>query len=225
MIQTRNRLILKLPNLPAPNPVTELLAVISITILAVISPGPDFAMVTRNSLLLSRRAGVLTALGIGLGIVVHVSYTLLGIGMLIQQSIWLFNALKIVGAAYLIYLGIRMLRAKPASGGAVDAPPALSDFAALRTGFLTNTLNPKTTVFVVSLFMQVVQPSTPLSVQVGYGVFISVAHMVWFALVAVCFSSGAVRQRLLRVRHWIDRAFGGLLVGFGALLATANLSR
>lgn len=204
---------------------TELLAVITITLLAVISPGPDFAMVTRNSLLLSRRAGVLTAIGIGSGIVVHVSYTLLGIGLLIQQSLWLFNGLKLAGAAYLIYLGVKMLLAKPDTGSAADAPAAMSDLAALRTGFLTNALNPKTTVFVVSLFMQVVQPATPLAIQLGYGVFISIAHMVWFTLVALCFSSGAVRQRLLRFRHWIDRAFGGLLVGFGALLATANLSR
>jgi threonine/homoserine/homoserine lactone efflux protein len=89
---------------------TELLAVVTITILAVISPGPDFAMVTRNSLLLSRRAGLLTALGIGGGVLVHVAYTILGVGILIQQSIWLFNALKLVGAAYLIWLGVRMLR-------------------------------------------------------------------------------------------------------------------
>lgn len=93
---------------------TELIAVITITLLAVISPGPDFAMVTRNSLMLSRRAGVLTALGIGLGVLVHVTYTLVGVGLLIQQSLWLFNAIKLVGAVYLIYLGVKMLRAKPA---------------------------------------------------------------------------------------------------------------
>lgn len=102
---------------------------------------------------------------------------------------------------------------------------SLSDAAALRTGFLTNALNPKTTVFIVSLFMQVVRPDTPLAVQIGYGAFISVAHMAWFSLVALCFSAGAVRDRLLAVRHWIDRAFGGLLVGFGVLLAVARGSR
>mgnify|MGYP000143720592 CR=1 FL=1 len=64
---------------------TEWIAVITITLLTVISPGPDFAMVSRNSLLLSRRSGVLTALGIGLGVLVHVSYTLLGVGLLIQR--------------------------------------------------------------------------------------------------------------------------------------------
>lgn len=204
---------------------TELIAVITITLLAVISPGPDFAMVTRNSLMLSRRAGVLTALGIGLGVLVHVTYTLVGVGLLIQQSLWLFNAIKLVGAVYLIYLGVKMLRAKPGAALADERIAPLSDGAALRTGFLTNALNPKTTVFIVSLFMQVVRPDTPLLVQIGYGAFISVAHMAWFSLVALCFSAGAVRDRLLAVRHWIDRAFGGLLVGFGVLLAVARGAR
>lgn len=201
---------------------TELIAVITITLLAVISPGPDFAMVTRNSLVLSRRAGVLTALGIGLGVLVHVTYTLVGVGLLIQQSQWLFNTIKLVGAVYLIYLGVKMLRAKPDGTLADSTVAPLSDMAALRTGFLTNALNPKTTVFIISLFMQVVRPDTPLAVQIGYGTFISVAHIAWFGLVALCFSAGAVRDRLLAVRHWIDRAFGGLLIGFGVLLAVAR---
>lgn len=202
---------------------TELLAVITITLLAVISPGPDFAMVSRNSLLRSRRAGVLTALGIGGGVLVHVTYTLLGIGLVIQQSLLLFTVLKLAGAAYLVWLGIKMLRAR--SGGTVttDTAQPMGDAAALRTGFLTNALNPKTTVFIVSLFMQVVEPSTPVAVQIGYGAFIALAHIGWFALVALFFSTGVLQARLLAVRHWIDRAFGALLLGFGAALATATL--
>lgn len=65
--------------------------------------GPDFAMVTRNSLMLSRRAGILTAVGIGGGILVHVSYTLIGIGLIMQQSLWLFNMIKLIGAALKAY--------------------------------------------------------------------------------------------------------------------------
>ncbi|USJ25497.1 LysE family transporter [Ensifer adhaerens] len=204
---------------------TELLAVVTITIFAVISPGPDFAMVTRNSLLLSRRAGVLTALGIAAGVWVHVAYTLLGVGLLIRQSLCLFTVLKFVGAAYLIWLGIRMLRTKPAETTGLAVHPALSDIGALRVGFLTNALNPKTTIFVVSLFMQVVGPTTALPVQMGYGAFISAAHLIWFAIVALFFSSGTVRLHLIALRHWIDRTFGALLVGFGALLATASVTR
>ncbi|MCA8033030.1 LysE family transporter [Burkholderia arboris] len=203
----------------------ELIVVVTITLLAVISPGPDFAMVTRNSLMLSRRAGVLTACGIGLGVIVHVSYTLLGVGLLIRQSLWLFNAVKLIGAIYLIYLGARMLMAKAGDARADAAVTPLSDLAALRTGFLTNALNPKTTVFIVSLFMQAVRPDTPLTVQIGYGAFIAGAHAGWFSLVAICFSAARVRDRLLSLRHWIDRTFGCLLVGFGVALAIARGGR
>ncbi|WP_396333106.1 LysE family translocator [Burkholderia anthina] len=204
---------------------TEWIVVVTITLLAVISPGPDFAMVTRNSLMLSRRSGLLTAWGIGLGVTIHVSYTLLGVGLLIRQSLWLFNTVKLVGAIYLIYLGAKMLAARPADGRPATQAVPLSDLAALRTGFLTNVLNPKTTVFIVSLFMQAVRPDTPLIVQIGYGLFIALAHAGWFSLVAVCFSADAVRDRLLSLRHWIDRTFGVLLVGFGVMLAIARGSR
>lgn len=155
---------------------TQLLAVITITLLAIISPGPDFAMVTRNSVLLSRRAGVFTALGISLAVLVHVTYTLVGLGLLLQQSQWLFSGLKLVGAIYLVWLGVKMLRASPDDAAGDGSVAPLSDLAALRTGFLTNVLNPKTTIFIVSLFMQVLQPGTPLAVQIAYGGFCGGAH-------------------------------------------------
>jgi RhtB (resistance to homoserine/threonine) family protein len=202
----------------------EWIVVITITLLACISPGPDFALVSRNGLLLSRRAGVLTAMGIGLGVLVHVGYTLLGLGLVLQQSPWLFNALKLTGAAYLVYLGIKMLRSRPDVQQPDAASPALSDLAALRSGFLTNALNPKTSIFIVSLFMGVVRPDTGLPVQMAYGVFIAGAHVLWFSLVALCFSAGRVREKLLAARQWIDRAFGGLLVGFGVLLTLSQRS-
>ncbi|MFD1624677.1 LysE family transporter [Azospirillum griseum] len=204
---------------------TELFTVITITLLAVISPGPDFAMVSRNSLLLSRRAGLLTALGIGGGVLVHVAYTLMGIGLVIQNSILLFNGLKLVGAAYLIWLGLRMLMQTPAEATESTTPAALSDGQALRVGFLTNALNPKTTVFIVSLFLQVVEPTTGWAVQIGYGLFIAAAHILWFALVALVLSADGVRQRVLMIRPWIDRSFGALLVGFGVTLGVSGLSK
>ena len=171
--------------------------------------------------MLSRRAGVLTALGIGLGVWVHLGYTLWGVGVLMRQSAWLFGAAKLAGAAYLIYLGWKMLRSPPGDLAATAARP-VSDLGALRTGFLTNALNPKTTVFIVSLFMQVVDPQTPLGVQLAYGAFISLAHAVWFSLVAVGLSAQAARQRLLAWRRTIDRAFGGALMGLGVWLAAAR---
>lgn len=200
----------------------EWIAVITITTLACISPGPDFAMVSRNGLLLSRRAGVLTAVGIGMGVLAHVCYTLLGLGLVLQQTLWLFSALKLAGAAYLVYLGVKMLRSKPAIERLDAPPPVMSDLAALRTGFLTNALNPKTAIFIVSLFMGVVRPDTALTVQIAYGLFIAGAHILWFSLIALCFSVGRVREKLVAARHWIDRIFGGLLVSFGVLLTIAQ---
>ncbi|PZW69755.1 RhtB (resistance to homoserine/threonine) family protein [Pseudomonas sp. URMO17WK12:I1] len=200
----------------------EWIAVISITLLAVISPGADFALVTRNSLMLSKRAGLFTAMGIGLGVLVHLGYTLLGVGLLLQQSTWLFNLLKLAGAAYLIYLGIGMLRSKAVDTPAAASPTPASSLVALRGGLLTNALNPKTSVFIISLFMQAVQPDTPTTTQIAYGAFIALAHVGWFSLVALCFSAGSVRRRLLSARQWIDRLFGGLLIGLGALLAASH---
>lgn len=202
---------------------TELLAVITITILAVISPGPDFAMVTRNSLLGSRSTGLWTALGIGCGVLVHVAYTLLGVGLIIQQSLLLFNLLKLLGAAYLVWLGVKMLRSKAPSAAAGGSVLQVSALRAFKIGFLTNALNPKTTIFVVSLFLQVVGPDTPLIVQLCYGAFISLAHIVWFTLVALFFSASTIQARIIKARQWIDRAFGCLLILFGGILASATL--
>jgi RhtB (resistance to homoserine/threonine) family protein len=204
----------------------EAAAVISITLLAVLSPGADFAMVTRNSMLVSRRVGLFTAIGIALGVLVHVSYSMLGIGLLISQSIVLFNFIKLAGAVYLIYLGIRMLRAKrntPQS--ATSAPVRLSAAAALRVGFLTNALNPKTTLFVVALFTQVIQPETPVLIQLAYGAFMSVAHLVWFILVAYAFSSEAARTLVGASQHLIERAIGAVLVTLGIGLALSSSTR
>lgn len=199
----------------------ELVTVAAITILAVISPGADFAMVSRNSMVLSRRAGMLTALGISLGVLVHVAYSLLGVGLLIAQSAVLFGLLKYLGAGYLVYLGLSMLRAKAADPVAGQAP-SLSDRAALRIGFLTNATNPKTTLFVVSLFAQVINPATPLTVQFGYGLFMSLAHLVWFVLVAAFFSSNALAAMVGQYRHMVERGIGCILLCLGMSLGLVS---
>ncbi|OMQ22816.1 LysE family translocator [Serratia oryzae] len=201
---------------------TELLAVFIITLFAVISPGPDFAMVSRNSLLLSRRAGLLNACGIGASVLIHVSYTLIGVGMLILQSLWLFSVFKIVSAIWLVYLGVSLLRQANHPLRPQTSAPS-DDLSALKTGFLTNLLNPKATLFIVSLFVQVVNPQTPLAVQIGYGLFISLAHVAWFSLVALFFSSPGINAQFLRIRKTIDRLFGGVLIVFGTLLLASNL--
>ena len=204
----------------------EFLTVALIHLLAVASPGPDFAVVVRESVAHGRRAGTYTAMGVGTAIFLHVGYSLLGIGLIVSQSIVLFNALKWAAAAYLLYIGFKALRAKPAS--ASDAPVNVAAGertarGAFTSGFITNGLNPKATLFFLSLFTVVINPHTPLWVQAGYGVYLAVATGLWFCLVARLFSQERVRAGFARMGHWFDRAMGGVLVALGLKLAFTEI--
>jgi RhtB (resistance to homoserine/threonine) family protein len=195
--------------------------------LAVASPGPDFALVLRQSLAHGRRTAILTSLGIGTGILVHVTYSLLGIGLLLQSSEVAFTALRFAGAAYLAWLGVQMLRAaRPRNPGA-PAPAVMgvrpSGRAAWVTGFLTNALNPKATLFFLALFPTVVSAQTPLLVKVGYGAWMAVATALWFSFVSCVFTRDAARRAFLRGSHWIDRLLGIVFLGFAAGLLLAHV--
>jgi RhtB (resistance to homoserine/threonine) family protein len=200
---------------------TEILAVAVITVLAVIAPGADFAMIVRNSYLHGRRTGLLGAAGVAAGVLVHVTYTMLGVGLLIASSTFLFTVVKLIGAAYLVYIGVRTFRTRGDVRVDLDHKTELTPLAALRTGFLTNVLNPKTTLFVVSTFAQVVDPGTPLWQQAGYGLFMSLAHLLWFAVVAVFFSQDRMRTLMLRAQKVLNKVIGSVLAGLGVSLAFA----
>ncbi|MGW0703845.1 LysE family translocator [Streptomyces sp. NPDC002867] len=202
---------------------TEVIAVAVITVLAVISPGADFAMVVRNSCLYGRTTGLFAAAGVAAGVLVHVTYTMLGVGLLIASSTELFTAIKIAGAAYLVYIGFRTFTARTEITVDLERrKEGLTPLGALRGGFLTNVLNPKTTLFVVSTFMQVVGPDTATWQQAGYGLFMSVAHLGWFGLVALFFSQPRLRAALLRRQRALNRAIGSVLVGLGVSLGFAR---
>ncbi|MGW0871820.1 LysE family translocator [Streptomyces sp. NPDC002740] len=200
---------------------TELLAVALITVLAVIAPGADFAMIVRNSYLYGRRTGLLAATGVAAGVLVHVTYTMLGVGLLIASSTFLFTVIKLIGAAYLIYIGVRTFRTKGEVEVDLTGKTELTPLAALRAGFLTNVLNPKTTLFVVSTFSQVVSPGTPVRQQIGYGLFMSLAHLLWFGVVAVFFSHDRMRTLMLRCQRVLNKVIGSVLAGLGVSLALA----
>lgn len=204
----------------------EFLQVAVAHLLAVASPGPDFALVLRQSVAFGRRTAVWTSLGIGSAILVHVLYALLGLGLLLRGSEFWFGVVKYAGAAYLAWIGLQALRARPAPAGpGEDVAPAAApaQHSAFVTGFLTNVLNPKATLFFMSLYALVVNPQTPKVVQAAYGAWMSLATTAWFCLVSMLFTHASVRQRFRRHGHWIDRALGVVLLGFAATLAFANV--
>ncbi|MBC3436836.1 LysE family translocator [Pseudomonas sp. BW16M2] len=201
----------------------ELIAVALFTLLAVISPGADFAMVTRSSYAQGRKAGLAAAVGIALGVQVHVLYTVLGIAVIISQSPTLFLAMKVVGAGYLVYLGYKSLTNTTRISLDGLAHSEINVASTLRTGFLTNALNPKTMLFVVSAYTQVVQPGSPLALDFAYGAFMSFAHWVWFSLVAVFFSNHLLRRAMIERQVVVDRVIGVALIGLGLAVVVAGV--
>lgn len=202
---------------------TELIAVALITVVAVISPGPDFAMITRYSYLFGRRTGLVCAWGIALGVQVHVFYTMFGVSLLAHHAETVLEGVKLAGACYLVYMGWRSFFNRSKVSQDLSARPDITCWQALSHGFLTNALNPKTTLFVVSTYTQVVSPSTSLWQQFGYGLFMSLAHGIWFSVVAWSISADGLRRVLLGHQQRVDRVVGAILMMLGAALALTQI--
>lgn len=200
------------------------LTVALVHILGAMSPGPDFAMITRNSLTYSRRTGILTAVGLGLGILMHTTYALLGIGFLIAQSVLLYSMIKYVGAAYLLFIGFKALTAKAPTKKSEAQEKVRADLTAvqaIRIGLLCNILNPKATLFFVALFSQVISPETPLPVQIFYGVYMALATFVWFAFVASVLTLENIKRQFERIQIVFERTMGAVLIALGIRVALA----
>jgi len=204
----------------ASNYLGEFLSLAIIHFLAVVAPGPDFAVTVRQSVCFGYRAGIGTAIGIGAGISVHVIYTLLGVGALMQATPWLLLIAETIGASYLLYLGcIFIWRASQQKIVLLDTGIGVKSFGrSFILGFLTNATNPKATLFFLAVFTTVVSASTPLSIQMLYGTWMCFVNASWFILVSLIFSSENMRLRFLRIGHWFERLMGVLLVLFSVRL-------
>lgn len=187
-------------------------------LLAVMSPGPDFAMVVRQTLAHGRRTGVWTALGIGSGITFHVAWAMFGLGWVAARYPVVLDTLRIGGGAFLLWMGVGALRARPAAPVAADAVPAGGEPAAGRSfavGLLTNLLNAKAMLFFVALCSTVITAGTPGSLRIALGAWMAITTAAWFSLVAWTLGHAGLRRALQAQAHWIDRAMGLLLVGLG----------
>lgn len=183
--------------------------------LAVASPGPDFTLILRQSLRSGRATALRSAGGIGCGILVHVCYSVMGLGLVLKNSATAYAALTWLGAAYLGWLGWQSMR----SAGTIQPEAGLTsgdvaERGAWCRGFLTNVLNPKAALFFIALYTVVVDPHTPKWVQAAYGGWMALATMAWFSVVAVVFTRESWRRSYLRMGAWIDRLLGIVFWGF-----------
>src|SRR5688572_9060076 len=141
----------------------QILVIVSVTSLVMLSPGPDMVLVLRNTFVSGRRAGLQTSMGILSGNMVHITYCVLGIGLLISQSIAAFSALKYAGAAYLIYLGIMSFRSGTKTLDTNEIEGRRPNGTWFVQGFVNNLLNPKGTLFYLGVFTMVITSETSTS--------------------------------------------------------------
>ena len=191
-----------------------------IHLVALVSPGPDFVVACRNSLLYSRKIGIYTAVGFGLGICVHISYAVFGLSWLIANNELIFTVIQYLGAFYLMLIGIQSLRSFQSQIGQEPATASsrISPFRAVRIGFITNVLNPKATLFFLSLFSTMLNPTVGELTLVVIALLLVVTTILWFSLVALLISHPRFTSSLKRYEKTIHQFFGVLLIAIGVII-------
>lgn len=200
----------------------ELITLSFIVFLGAMSPGPDWAIVAKNALTKSRYAGMYSAFGVATAILIHMSYCLFGVGLIIAQSPFLFNGIKYLGSTYLCYLGIKGVRAKQAKNSNLEKSASNQDWSYKKSfteGFVTNLLNPKAALFFLSLFSLVIDPGTPSWVLFIYAFDVVLITLIWFCFLAFALSSQRMRESLNTYQHWVERVLGFALIALGIFIA------
>jgi len=188
----------------------KLLAFAFINLLGAMSPGPDFAIVARYGITGSRKGALFATAGIAAALLIHVSYCLLGIAVFLKKSPSLFHAVQISGALYLGYLGLRLIFDR---GNVMPKEEEhMIPKSAFFSGFLTNLLNPKAALFLLSLFTEFLTPDTPLFLKAAYGVTVPLIAFSWFALLSYLLTHHYVLARIQRLQKIFTFVMGCFLL-------------
>lgn len=200
---------------------SSLPAFLAIAILLIITPGPDMALVTRNALAFGRRAAMITALGIIVGLVAWTAASVAGLAALLATSADAFRIVSLLGAAYLVYLGARsLLAARQALPSTAAMPQPAAVGSAFRQGLVTNLLNPKIAVFFTSFIPQFVSPGPSATLESAVlALTFLLLGLAWLITLALVASSLARWLRRPRVQQAINAVTGVVLIGFGARTA------
>ncbi len=195
-----------------------LLPVFAVFIPALILPGPDFVGVVRSAITRGTVAGLLTSLGVTVGLGFYATLSLLGLSAILVEYQWLTWAVRVLGGLYLAWLGFQLLRAKPVAQGEelVGGQPAGElGGNALLFGFLVTLTNPKAIVLFASVFATSVTASTPLWLLMSMVALVMASSLVWYTIVSLFMSSAPVMHRFQHARHWIERVAGASFVLIG----------
>jgi len=200
-----------------------LILITSIHFLAAASPGPDFILVSQQTLSNGKRAGYMCSIGIALGLSIHIIYSALGLATVIANSSTALWVIKILGGGYLIYLGAKGIKVKGSSNkeNQVKKVKKHSSLKNIGIGFLCNALNPKAPIYFIALFTVVLSPDMPLYQIAIYGAWMMFIQLLWFSFVVSFLSIPAINRKFQSFGHWIDRILGGAMIALGIkVLAT-----
>ena len=205
--------------------VTQFFALFLLNFMNLISPGPVTALMLHNSSYYSRKIGFYTGLGIVTSSLIHKTYSFLGFGAVVAQTPWLFKTVKYLGAAYLLYLGIRMLLSRQHlanmnkdDNAYITRLKAMSPRKAYRMGFMIDILCPSASLVFMSIVAATVDPHTPLWVQLSYGGVLILTSFTWYTFQSVMFSHGWIRKSLEKMGGWLNRFMAFYMIYFALKL-------
>ena len=190
----------------------EFLTVAILHLFAVVSPGPDFALITRQSLRFNRRVAIWTSLGIGVGILFHCLLAITGLFILITSNELFSITLKIIGSAYLLYLGINSVIGNQKKSKLEEKDnDNLDKFNGFVVGLITNITNVKAILFFVTVFSVVIDAENSLPL-IYYGVYMALATFLWFAFISYVFTSNKFKNRFSTFLRIFEKVIGIILI-------------
>jgi threonine/homoserine/homoserine lactone efflux protein len=207
------------------NPSTAIAAILGALLLGAMSPGPSFVIVARNAIGLSRRDGLATAFGMGVGGVFFSGIALAGLYTLLAAVGWLYMSLKVAGGLYLIYLASRIWRgaSAPFTVDNIRSGQGSNLWRSFWIGLSTQLSNPKTAIVYGSIFTVMLPQHAPLWCYVALPPFVFAVEAGWYTIVALCFSSKGPRELYLNAKACVDRVAAGAIAALGLrLIFTAH---
>ena len=189
------------------------LTVALLHLFAVVSPGPDFVLISRQSFRYGRRIAIWTSVGIAIGILFHVALSLTGLSLLLQNKPDLFWYLKLAAALYIGYLGLASL----ISRGPINLQNNFADeerryLKSISTGFLTNALNPKAFIFFITVFTLVINEDTEIFIKSLLGIYMSMATFIWFTFMSILLTNEKATERFENFIPWLEKITGLFLL-------------
>jgi RhtB (resistance to homoserine/threonine) family protein len=193
----------------------NLILLTTIHLLAAATPGPDFILISKQTLSYGKRAGYLTALGIALGLSIHILYSSLGLATLIAHSTTALMIIKVLGGSYLIYIGYNALKSNSSVIEPLEIKKDIKNSKHIVVGFLGNLFNPKAPIYFLALFTLVLSPNMPMWQLLFYGVWLMILQFIWFAFVVTFLTIPKINKKFQEFSHYIEKLLGGVLIILG----------